>query len=74
MDSGKVAIHLCIQRFSDMAEEPYKMLMPISAYELMPLVPLAKAVKPIALLLPAIQSYAYTGKRRCEEPIKSIRT
>ncbi len=41
-----------------MPEEPHKMLMPISGYEYIPLVPLAKAVQPIPFLLPAIQSYA----------------
>ncbi len=73
MASGKIVIHQCIQRFSDMDEEPHKMLMPISGYEYMPPVSLEKAVERIAFLLTAIPSYAYTGKQRCEEPIPPFR-
>jgi hypothetical protein len=54
-------------------EPPHKMLMPISGYEYMPPVSLAKAVEWIAFLLAAIPSYAYTGKQRCEEPIPRFR-
>jgi hypothetical protein len=46
MASGKIVIDQCIQRLSDMDEEPpHKMLMPISGYEYMPPVSLAKAVE-----------------------------
>ena len=53
-------------RVSDIAKEPQKMLMPIRGYENEPLVPLEKAVEPLASLLPDVQDYVYVAKQRCE--------
>ncbi|CAF4162119.1 unnamed protein product [Rotaria sp. Silwood2] len=65
-DSGDPAQHFL--RLSDIAQEPHEMLIPISGYENVPLVPLESAVEPLIRLLPAIQSYAYAAKKRCKRP------
>ena len=57
-----------IIRMSDLAKEPLGMLMPISGYEDMPIVPLETAVEPLVKLLPAVESYAYAAKQRCKNP------
>jgi len=72
MASGKIIIHQCIQRFSDMDEELYKMQVPINGYEYMSFVSLAKAIERIVFILTAIPSYAHPGKLRFEELISSI--
>jgi hypothetical protein len=57
-----------LARFSDIAEEPCKMLMPIVGYEEMPIVSLEEAVEPLLYLLPAVQSHVYVAKERCKKP------
>ncbi|CAF1336350.1 unnamed protein product [Rotaria sordida] len=57
-----------VLRFSDVAQEPTEMLMPISGHEDMPIVPLEIAVEPLVSFLPAVQSYAYAAKKRCKNP------
>ncbi|CAF3026451.1 unnamed protein product [Rotaria sp. Silwood2] len=61
-----------ILRFTDVAQEPTDFLMPISGYEKMPIVSLEEAVKPLVSLLPAIKSYAYAAKRKCEKPVDNL--
>jgi hypothetical protein len=57
-----------ILRLSDIAQEPLEMLMPISGYENMPLVSLEIVVEPLVSFLPAVQTYAYVAKERCQRP------
>jgi len=57
-----------ILRISDIVNEPLEMLLPISGYEEMPMVSLENAVEPLVSFLPAIQSYTYVAKQRCENP------
>ena len=57
-----------ILRLSDIAKEPLEMLLPISGYEDMPIVPLEIAVEPLVSFLPAVESYAYAAKQRCKKP------
>ncbi|CAF2114819.1 unnamed protein product [Rotaria magnacalcarata] len=65
-DGGKTAQR--ILRMSDIAKEPLEILMPIGGYEDMLLVSLEIAVEPLTSFLPAVQSYAYAVKERCENP------
>ena len=60
------------QRISDIAEEPYEMLMPIIGYDEVPLVSLEEAVKPLASLLPKIRDYAHVAKQRCKTPADNL--
>ncbi|CAF2923667.1 unnamed protein product [Rotaria sp. Silwood2] len=55
-------------RLSDIAQEPLEMLMLISGYEDVPLLPLDIAVEPLIPLLPTIQSFAHSAKERCKKP------
>ncbi|CAF3101073.1 unnamed protein product [Rotaria sp. Silwood2] len=57
-----------IVRISDIVKESSLILMPISGYEEVPLVPLELAVEPLVPILPSIQSYAYSAKQRCIDP------
>lgn len=54
-------------RFTDISNEPQKMLMPINGYEKLPFVSLEEAVKPLVSMLPKVQDYAYIAKQRCEK-------
>jgi len=53
-------------RFSDIADEPLRVLLPIEGYETMPLVSLEEAVDPLLHLLPDIQRKVWVAKQNCE--------
>ena len=55
------------QRFSDIPEEPCRMLMPIEGYEKKPLVTLEEAVEPIVAYVPDVQRKVYIAKMKCAE-------
>ncbi|CAF0958663.1 unnamed protein product [Rotaria sordida] len=55
------------QRFSDIAGEPCRMLMPIQGYEKKPLVSLEDAVEPIVSYVPDVKRMAYIAKMKCAE-------
>jgi hypothetical protein len=57
-----------ILRLSDIAKEPLEMLLPITGYEEMPIVPLEIAVEPLVSFLPAVQTYAYAATQKCKNP------
>lgn len=57
-----------IVRLSDVVNEPLEMLLPISGYQNMPIVPLETAVQPLAYLVPGVGNYAYIAKQRCRKP------
>jgi hypothetical protein len=56
------------QRFSDIAEEPRRMLIPIKGYEKKPLVTLEEAVDPIVPFVPDVKRMAYVAKMKCNNP------
>jgi hypothetical protein len=56
------------QRFSDIAEEPRRMLGPIQGHENMDLVSLEEAVDPLASLVPQVERMVWTVKQNCDEP------
>jgi hypothetical protein len=56
------------QRFSDLAAEPRRMLMPIQGYERKPLVSLEEAVEPIVPFVPDVKQMVYVAKMRCNDP------
>ncbi|CAM4756689.1 unnamed protein product, partial [Rotaria magnacalcarata] len=55
------------QRFSDIAGEPCRMLMPIQGYEKKPLVSLEEAVEPIVEYVPGVKRMVYVSKMKCAE-------
>ena len=55
-------------RYSDIAAEPRKMLLPIEGYQNMPLVSLEKAIEPLHSILPGIQSKVWVAKQNCDTP------
>lgn len=55
-------------RSLDIAEEPLRMLLPISGYEEVALVSLKEAVISLASLLPKIEEYAWLALQNCEHP------
>ncbi|CAF1287412.1 unnamed protein product [Rotaria sp. Silwood1] len=55
------------QRFSDIAGEPCRMLMPIQGYEKKPLVTLEEAVEPVVSYVPDVKRMAYIAKMKCAE-------
>ncbi|CAF3234234.1 unnamed protein product, partial [Rotaria sp. Silwood2] len=55
------------QRFSDIAGEPCRMLMPIQGYEKKALVTLEEAVEPIVSYVPDVKRMAYVAKMKCAE-------
>jgi hypothetical protein len=57
-----------ILRFTDVANESCKELMPIRGFEDEPLVSLEEAVQPLIPLLVGIQNYAHEAKERCRKP------
>jgi hypothetical protein len=56
------------QRFSDVAAEACRMLMPIQGYEKKPLVSLEEAVEPIVEYVPDVMRMAYVAKNKCSNP------
>ncbi|CAF3713037.1 unnamed protein product [Rotaria sp. Silwood1] len=59
--------HIHTQRFSDIAGEPCRMLMPIQGYEKKPLVTLEEAVEPVVSYVPDVKRMAYIAKMKCAE-------
>ncbi|CAF5044015.1 unnamed protein product, partial [Rotaria sp. Silwood1] len=55
------------QRFSDIATEPCRMLMPIQGYEKKPLVSLEEAVELVVSYVPDVKRMAYIAKVKCSE-------
>ncbi|CAF2171307.1 unnamed protein product [Rotaria magnacalcarata] len=55
------------QRFSDIADEPCKMLLPIEGYANQPLVTLEEAVEPIVEYVPDVRRRVYFAKMKCAE-------
>ncbi|CAF1020163.1 unnamed protein product [Adineta steineri] len=55
-------------RFSDIAGEPCRMLLPIQGYERKPLVSLEDAVEPLVQFVPDIKRMAYVAKMKCDNP------
>lgn len=55
-------------RFSDVVEEPRRMLPPIHGFEDKPLVSLEEAVKPIVKHIKDIEHHALVAKQHCKEP------
>ncbi|CAF1573824.1 unnamed protein product [Rotaria magnacalcarata] len=61
------------QRFSDIADEPCKMLLPIEGFANKPLVTLEEAVEPIIEYVPDVQRRVYFAKERCREvPLEKL--
>jgi len=56
------------QRFSDLAAELRRMLMPIQGYENKPLVSLEEAVELIVEYVPDVMRMAYVAKMKCNNP------
>jgi hypothetical protein len=59
-------------RFSDIAAEPRKMLLPIEGYQNLPLVSVEKAVEPLHLILPGIEQKVWIAKMNCETPANGL--
>jgi hypothetical protein len=59
-------------RYSDMIEEPRKMLLPIEGYEKMPLVPLTEAVKPLTSIIPGIDHKAWVARQNSDDPAEGL--
>ncbi|CAF1224295.1 unnamed protein product [Didymodactylos carnosus] len=59
-------------RYFDIEDEPRKMLLPIEGYELVPLMSLEMAVKPLEQLIPDIQRKVYVAKENSQEPQDSL--
>ncbi|CAF5159237.1 unnamed protein product, partial [Rotaria magnacalcarata] len=55
------------QRFSDIAGEPCRMLMPIEGYQKKPIVSLEEAVEPIVEYVPDVKRKVYVAKMKCAE-------
>ena len=56
-----------IVRLSDVVNEPLEMLLPISGFQNMPIVPLETAVQPLVYLVPGVENYTYIAKQRCRK-------
>ncbi|CAF2965407.1 unnamed protein product, partial [Rotaria sp. Silwood2] len=55
-------------RFSDMVDEPLRMLPPIEGFQKMPLVSLEEAVKPLIKHILDVERYALDAKKKSQEP------
>ncbi|CAF4455739.1 unnamed protein product, partial [Adineta steineri] len=55
-------------RYSDMVEEPQKMLLPIEGYEKMPLVSLMEAIEPLITIVPGIDHKAWVARQNSDNP------
>ncbi|CAF3670414.1 unnamed protein product [Rotaria socialis] len=55
------------QRFSDIAGERCRMLMPIEGYQTKPIVSLEEAVEPILEHVPDVKRKVYVAKKKCAE-------
>lgn len=61
-----------MQRFTDIAGEPRRMLSPIKGYGNEPLVSLEKAVVPLVSLVPEVNQMVWTVKQQCTEPTEGL--
>ena len=61
-----------MQRFTDIADEPRRMLAPIKGYEKMPLVSLEEAVVPLIHFVPEIHRMVWTVKQQCTAPAEGL--
>ena len=59
-------------RSFDIAEEPLKMLLPITGFEQIDLVSLKKAVEPLTSILPKVQDHCWLALQNCEEPADEL--
>ncbi|CAF1046806.1 unnamed protein product [Didymodactylos carnosus] len=59
-------------RYLDVANEPKKMLNPISGYEKQPLVSLEKAVKPLEDMFEDLLTRAWIAKQNCQNPADGL--
>ena len=59
-------------RYSDIAAESGKMLLPIEGYQKMPLVSLEEAIEPLHDILPGVQSKVWIAKENCETPADGL--
>ena len=57
-----------ITRFSDLADEPLEMLMPIEGYENKPLVCIEEATAPLLGIVHDIERRTWIAKQRCRKP------
>ncbi|CAF0896574.1 unnamed protein product [Didymodactylos carnosus] len=57
-----------IQRFSDVAGEPKRMLVPIKVYVTKDVVSLEDAIKPLVSLVPDVKQMVWTVQQNCDEP------
>ena len=61
-----------MQRFTDIAGEPRRMLTPIKGYEKMPLVSLEESVKPLFSFVPEVDRMVWTVKQHCTTPADGL--
>lgn len=66
MATSKGTVHF--DRFTDIAEEPRKLLQPIEGYKDLELVSLEEAINPIEKFCPDVRRRAYIAKNNCDEP------
>ncbi len=60
------------QRFSDIAAEPRRMLLPIQGFEKMPLVSLEDAISPLVSLIPDVEQMVWIAKENCSRPADGL--
>ncbi|CAF3088566.1 unnamed protein product [Rotaria sp. Silwood2] len=63
-----------MQRFTDFAEEPQRMLTPIKGYEYMSLVPLEQAADFLVSYVPEVARMVWTVKQNCTKPADNLTT
>jgi len=68
MVSNNVNEHKHTHRFSDIAAEPQRVLLPIQGFDKMPLVSLEEAVIPLVLLVPDVEQMVWIAKQNCSHP------
>ncbi|CAF1461843.1 unnamed protein product [Rotaria sordida] len=61
-------------RFSDIAAEPRRMLLPIQGFEKMPLVSLEKAIRPVVSFVPDVEQMVWIAKENCHRPKDGLTT
>ena len=60
-------------RFTDVSDEPVtRFLSPIRGYELLPIVPLEKAVSHVSNLFDGIRDYVYIAKENSKQPVNNL--
>ena len=61
-----------MQRFTDIAGEPMRMLSPIKGYEKVPLLSLEAAVQSLVSLVPEVNRMVWTVKQQCTTPAEGL--